>query len=484
MTTHVGSGTRPRSSFAAESIRTSSINFTTPLAVGLDYLSIAAGISAGLLVYQICGGVYVSNEALKLLAFSIQYAIAFVLFGRIHYLYSHSHSLLQVRETAGILRISVFCLALLSVGLFFSKMIVPRLLLLLSWGFITLFVLLQKHMTRRVLAKWKAQHSKDRRILIVGCGSEARRVFSYLLNSPDLQLRPVGFFEEQNATGGRVIYSHDYRFKDHAPVFGGSLDGELLERLEISEIFVADQELSAPRIEALTALAQAHGVQLSFVGSALPHLSGKLSSMREMDGLLISSFTRDVSKQIGLYEVSKRVLDILGSLGIILASLPVWVFVPIWIKMTSDGPVFFKQERIGRGGKPFPMYKFRSMYTTAPKYGRSPEDSHDPRITAAGRFLRKTSLDELPQLINVLRGDMALVGPRPEMPYVVAQYDAHQAQRLDVQQGLTGIWQLSADRKFAIHESIEYDLYYIENRGFFLDLAVILHTVAFAMKGV
>jgi lipopolysaccharide/colanic/teichoic acid biosynthesis glycosyltransferase len=130
------------------------------------------------------------------------------------------------------------------------------------------------------------------------------------------------------------------------------------------------------------------------------------------------------------------------------------------------------------------MYKFRSMYTTAPKYGRSPENSRDPRITLAGRFLRKTSLDELPQLLNVLEGDMALVGPRPEMPYIVDQYTPYEAQRLSVLPGITGFWQLSADRKFVIHESLEYDLYYIEHRGVFLDLAVMLHTLIFAMKGI
>ncbi len=130
-------------------------------------------------------------------------------------------------------------------------------------------------------------------------------------------------------------------------------------------------------------------------------------------------------------------------------TLPLWVAIAIWIKSTSSGPVFFRQERIGRYGKAFAMYKFRSMYTTVPKYGRSPEDSRDPRITPAGRFLRKTSLDELPQLLNVLKGEMALVGPRPEMPYVVKEYTPYEAQRLSVLPGITGFWQLSADRKLS-----------------------------------
>ncbi len=130
------------------------------------------------------------------------------------------------------------------------------------------------------------------------------------------------------------------------------------------------------------------------------------------------------------------------------------------------------------------MFKFRTMYADAPKYDRSPEGSDDNRITPAGRFLRKASLDELPQLFNVLRGDMSLVGPRPEMPYVTEGYNLIERRRLVVPQGLTGFWQLSADRKYSIHESLEYDLYYIENRGFFLDLAILLHTALFAMKGI
>jgi lipopolysaccharide/colanic/teichoic acid biosynthesis glycosyltransferase len=124
------------------------------------------------------------------------------------------------------------------------------------------------------------------------------------------------------------------------------------------------------------------------------------------------------------------------------------------------------------------------MYVDAPKYALHPEDAEDARITPVGRFLRRTSLDELPQLINVLRGEMSLVGPRPEMPFIVEQYNAHQRQRLDVIPGITGLWQLSADRAFLIHENIFYDLYYIRHRSFFMDVAVLLHTIAFAMKGV
>jgi len=110
--------------------------------------------------------------------------------------------------------------------------------------------------------------------------------------------------------------------------------------------------------------------------------------------------------------------------------------------------------------------------------------SDDRRITGIGKLLRKTSLDELPQLLNVVRGEMSLVGPRPEMPFLVEQYGPVQRQRLKVTPGITGLWQLSADRAFLIHESPEYDLYYMRNRGFFLDVAILLHTALFVARGV
>jgi lipopolysaccharide/colanic/teichoic acid biosynthesis glycosyltransferase len=123
------------------------------------------------------------------------------------------------------------------------------------------------------------------------------------------------------------------------------------------------------------------------------------------------------------------------------------------------------------------------MYTNAPKYNFSPTTSGDPRITRIGRWLRRTSLDELPQLINVLQGHMTLVGPRPEMAFIVQEYSPEQRQRLQVIPGITGLWQLSADRAYLIHENIEYDLYYIRNRGFFMDIAILIHTLFFVMQG-
>jgi len=146
------------------------------------------------------------------------------------------------------------------------------------------------------------------------------------------------------------------------------------------------------------------------------------------------------------------------------------------IRLDSPGPVFFRQKRIGLGGRAFTIYKLRTMRQDAPAYAEHPRTTDDPRITAVGRFLRRSCIDELPQLWNVLRGEMSLVGPRPEMPQLVQEYREVQRERLAVKPGITGLWQISADRAFRIHDNMQYDLYYIEHRGLTLDLAILMMT--------
>ena len=225
------------------------------------------------------------------------------------------------------------------------------------------------------------------------------------------------------------------------------------------------------------------GITLSSLGDGNAPEQAQRPTLRSLDGLPVVSFAGNEPVR-PVYESVKRALDLTAALALLIIAFPAMLLVAGLVRLSSPGPVLFRQERVGRGGRLFTIHKFRSMHAHAPKYGRSPEDGRDPRITPIGRFLRRTSLDELPQLWNVLRGEMTLVGPRPEMPYVVAGYSAAERRRLEVPQGLTGLWQLSADRKYSIHQSLEYDAYYVENRGFFLDAAILLHTVLFAVKGI
>ena len=173
-------------------------------------------------------------------------------------------------------------------------------------------------------------------------------------------------------------------------------------------------------------------------------------------------------------------------MGIILAILlsPVFLVVSAAVKLDSKGPVFFRQKRVGIDGGLFEIFKFRSMTTESDPYAVNPTGANDARVTKVGKFLRKTSLDELPQLFNVLKGDMSFVGPRPEMPFIVDSYSEIHRERLKALPGITGLWQLSGDREKAIHENMDYDLYYLKNRSFFLDVAILLETLLFAFRGV
>ena len=195
-----------------------------------------------------------------------------------------------------------------------------------------------------------------------------------------------------------------------------------------------------------------------------------------------------------VYLFLKRLIDIIGaSLGLILAS-PIMLIVAILIKLEDPkGPIFFSQIRNGAYPGTFKMYKFRSMYIDAEERlqelmhlneqsGPAFKMKHDPRITRVGKFIRKTSLDELPQLFNVLKGDMSLVGPRPAIPREVEQYTAYQKQRLFVKPGLTCIWQVSGRNNIGFDEWVELDIEYIKTRNLWLDIKLILMTIP-AMLG-
>lgn len=204
------------------------------------------------------------------------------------------------------------------------------------------------------------------------------------------------------------------------------------------------------------------------------------------------------------YRVAKRTLDIVASsLGLLVAS-PVLAAVAVAIIVESGGPILFRQQRLGVGGRPFTVYKFRSMFSAADQGsheahvrdlirgdGVEAESAEavwvpiaaDPRVTRLGAFLRRSHLDELPQLINIVRGDMSLVGPRPPIPYEVEVYEERHLRRLSVMPGLTGLWQATAWGKVSFDEGVALDLAYIDRRSFWFDLGLILRTLGQIVTG-
>jgi len=185
-----------------------------------------------------------------------------------------------------------------------------------------------------------------------------------------------------------------------------------------------------------------------------------------------------------VYESLKSGGDLVLAIALIVALSPLGLVVVLLIYLDSPGGAIFRQQRVGRGGRLFTMYKFRTMDAATPQYAISPDDRTDPRITRTGRFLRWTNIDEFPQLFNVVKGEMSLVGPRPEMPFLVEQYEAVHRQRLEVIPGMTGLWQLSPARSARIHENPQYDQYYIDHRNFWMDLAILVCTPASFIRGI
>ncbi len=199
--------------------------------------------------------------------------------------------------------------------------------------------------------------------------------------------------------------------------------------------------------------------------------------------------TRVISHNVRFpYRFAKRTFDITASLFALIVLSPVFLITALAIKLDSKGPVFFAQNRLGMKGKYFKMYKFRSMIVNAEQLLKQLESKNevsghmfkmrnDPRITRIGRIIRKTSIDELPQLVNVLKGDMSLVGPRPPLPGEVNKYDKWQDLRLSVRPGITGLWQVSGRNDIGFEEMIHLDLKYIRERNFLYDLKIILKTI-------
>jgi exopolysaccharide biosynthesis polyprenyl glycosylphosphotransferase len=251
-------------------------------------------------------------------------------------------------------------------------------------------------------------------------------------------------------------------------------------------------ELDAPRLRQLGWALNDAGVEL-FVAPALSDVTEERIAVRPAGGLALLHVRPPVFS--GPQRVLKGLLDSAGALVLLACAGPALLAIAVLVRATSTGPALFRQRRVGRDGKQFTLFKFRTM--TVDAESRRGELVHlnergegllfkirtDPRITRVGRFLRRYSLDELPQLINVLVGDMSLVGPRPPLPHEVARYDDMVWRRLRVKPGLTGLWQVSGRSDLSWTESVRLDLSYVDNWSPALDARILLRTVSAVVKG-
>jgi exopolysaccharide biosynthesis polyprenyl glycosylphosphotransferase len=395
--------------------------------------------------------------------------------------YRGSGSLLKIRETERALRSSTeACFLLIPISLLLRVAI--------SWQMLGVAIvclpLLQAFQKQCVLRGTKWLHTIGvglQRTIVYGAGSTGRRLLSAIWASPKLGWKPILVVDDDPKIWGKELLGLGYRRSGVGEIAGGPITPDFLRQHQCDLLIIAVHHLPQDKFEEAATAAQEANVRVAVLSDRSMPINEGMDSV-DIDGLFLMSVGTPQSKMA--YRAVKRLFDLIVACVMLLVMSPIFLLIAMLITIESPGGAFFRQERVGEQGRLFLMWKFRSMYDNVSAYEVSPATPADPRITKVGRFLRKTSFDEFPQLINVLSGEMSLVGPRPEMPFLVEQYNSFQQQRLQVVPGITGLWQLSADRAFHIHENIQYDLYYIRHRGFFMDLAILFHTIIFAVRGI
>jgi len=351
----------------------------------------------------------------------------------------------------------------------------------ISHGFLAVYfvvaIFLITFLRNQIFFFMKRRYAKGlnlQNVLVVGAGEMGRAVAQKILVYKDLGFRLKGFLDDDRPVGEKVEI-------DGAVEVLGRLEdlGPILERGEISEVFVALDLNNYGKILETIKVANRYVVNIRLIPDLFQLLTLK-ANIQDLDGFPVISID-DVALKGGK-GVVKRVVDVIvSSLGLIILS-PLLVVVAILVKLTSPGPVFYRQERMGMDGRRFSMVKFRTMVRDAEE-GSGPVMSRpgDPRMTRVGRFLRKFSIDEFPQLINVFRGEMSLIGPRPERPEFVREFAdriPNYMLRHKVKCGITGWAQVHGLRQETpIDKRIEYDFYYIQNWSLGLDLKIIWMTL-------
>ena len=447
----------------------------TVFEVLVDFLTCAGGVIAVGFLYP---SLHMSRQA--------QYSVGIVAGLMIVLLlerdgaYRGGSSLFQIRTTERALRIPAQALLLLLPCSFLLHLNVPHGAFLIAFILLPVLLIFEKQIIFAVMRILYASEFGVDRVVVYGAGDAAKRMVSTLLNSPRLGLRPVTVIDDDSTRVGECCFEMGYHRSLPVTVQSGPLTAALLKSCRCKLLVVAVSNLPPEKLTATVQTAKQAGLEIALLIDPALEVRPRPESIGRGGPPLASGADPIAPLR---YAVAKRTSDLIVSSLLLLLLVPLCFLIAVLIWLDSPGPIFFVQKRVGRNGELFDMYKFRSMHTTAPRYDFSPTQSCDTRITPVGRFLRRTSLDELPQLINVLRGDMSLVGPRPEMPFIVHRYNSRQRQRLQVIPGITGLWQLSADRAFPIHENIQHDLSYIQNRTFFMDIAILIHTPFRALRG-
>ncbi len=410
----------------------------------------------------------------------------------------YSHRLLSAgsprAEIRNILKTGIESLAILmAISFLFRGFLLSRFVYGMAFAFGAILIIGSRKVGRTISQKVFQLGVPKRQTLVIGTNPLAIEFASTLEKGSNGFQEIIGFLQFPDEKCSNIQDSPGCKILGVADDID-RIRGEIeFDRVIVSAgDFLGPMEKSrAPLLMRILNYCEAYKIPLYLISFStdIMVLRSEMGSYRGIPLLLL----RD-SVQHPFYSVVKRVLDLILSVFILTLGLPLWVIISIAIKITTPGPVLYVQERVGRNGRPFKMLKFRSMVEGADKQLQKIVDfsslsepvfkiRDDPRVTRIGSYLRKSSLDEIPQLLNVIRGEMSLVGPRPEQIELVKMYNEHQWRRLKTKPGITGYQQIMNRGDLCLARRVEYDLYYLKHQSIWLDLIILFRTIIVVIRG-
>ncbi|MCX7927856.1 MAG: sugar transferase [Candidatus Omnitrophica bacterium] len=444
---------------------------------------------------EIRGGVY--PEVKNYILISLIWCMSLVLLVKNYNLYVTERNLNIPRETFKVIKAVFFSTLLIGLLIFLLKMEFFSRILLISTVFLLVTSLSICRIIKRLFLRYRIKQGfYNFNVLIIGAGRIGIKLAEEIKNNPYLGLRIIGFLDDYKK--GSIQNYEILGEIAELPV--------IIEKYFIDKIFIS---IPSERKKICEVLNLCHNLKKSVwvvpecfqvVGVFSDGIKGKFGNTIIFYPRLRLDFLGDVPLLCYLDEKIhgaecwvKRLVDIVGATIILIFTFPLFILIAVLIKLDSPGPVFYRSIRCGKKAKPFIFYKFRSMFKDAEKHkdhlrhfsevkGPVFKIKNDPRVTGIGKILRRYSLDELPQLINVLKGDMSLVGPRPPTPDEVSQYESWQLRRLDVRPGITGLWQVRGRSDLSFYKWVKLDLWYIDNWSLLLDFKILLWTVPAVLK--
>ena len=420
------------------------------------------------------------NRFLFLAPVTVAFALSTVVGGLTLGMYSHFRTagpVDRVARSMGMVTIGALLAVAATFFVFTDRLEPVRNVMPIAWLVAIVFVSLGRSLLATVLRLLAQRGIGVQRVLVIGAGAEGREVGGRLLEDPSRRYQLAGFVDDFESR----VFIGDLE----CPVLGTSVAlADLIAEHEIDKVVVAIPSLSHDDLLAILADVEASYADVWL----LPDLFQLMVSPVIEGGVRgLPLIAVNEVRLRGLSRFTKRTLDlVVASIVLVVASVPM-LLIALIIKLDSKGPAFYVQTRVGRDGRPFPIVKFRTMVSGADEYGQTWTVADDPRQTRVGRLLRRYWIDELPQLLNVIRGDMSLVGPRPEQPDYVTRFRGEFSRymvRHRERAGVTGWAQVNGMRgDSSIAERTRYDLYYVENWSLLFDLRILLRTLLIVMRG-